>query len=53
MSSTHARAVFSNAPHTMSSEDARREQRERASRELFVAMTRARDTLWIGRLAVR
>jgi hypothetical protein len=27
------------------------EERERDNRQLFVAMTRARDTLWIGRLA--
>jgi superfamily I DNA/RNA helicase len=31
--------------------EAQQEDRERNNRALFVAMTRARDTLWIGRLA--
>jgi hypothetical protein len=31
--------------------EAQQEERERNNRALFVAMTRARDTLWIGRLA--
>ena len=34
-----------------SSPEARQELAEQAHRELFVAMTRARDTLWIGRVA--
>jgi superfamily I DNA/RNA helicase len=38
-------------PHKTSSDDLRQEERERENRNLFVAMTRARDTLWIGRLA--
>jgi hypothetical protein len=33
------------------SEDGLQEIRERENRTLFVAMTRARDTLWVGRLA--
>jgi superfamily I DNA/RNA helicase len=33
------------------SAEARQEEAERSNRQLFVAMTRARDTLWIGRVA--
>jgi hypothetical protein len=46
----HVVLPLTSKPRAVASEDARREERERDNRMLFVAMTRARDTLWLGRL---
>ena len=44
-------ALHDRAASRRLSEDAAHEERERANRTLFVAMTRARDSVWVGRVA--